>query len=106
MAWFYLLLAGFFETGFAVSLKLMDGHKNIPWVIVFYISIAFSLLFLSMAMKTIPIGTAYGVWTGIGTAGVVLVGYFFLGESMSVARAGFLLMLIIAIIGLKVSSSY
>ncbi len=101
MAWIYLIIAGIFETGFAVSLKLMDGHKNLFWSVLFYISIISSFCFLSLAMRAIPIGTAYAVWTGIGTAGVALIGFWFLHEPMPALKAGFLLMLIISIIGLK-----
>lgn len=105
MAWIYLILAGLFETCFAISLKLMDGHKNVPWSIFFYISIICSLWFLSMAMRTIPIGTAYAIWTGIGTAGVAIIGFWFLHEPISVMKICFLSLLIASIIGLKLASA-
>ena len=104
MSWFFLILAGIFEIAFAISLKLMNGHKNIMWTISFYVSAAFSLWFLSIAMRTIPIGTAYAVWTGIGTAGVATVGFLFLQEQISLLKILFLFLLIFSIVGLKFTS--
>lgn len=103
MSWIYLVIAGFFEIGFATSLKLMNGHKNIPWSIVFYVSIISSFIFLNMALKDIPIGTAYAVWTGIGGAGVAIIGIIFFKDPATLPRIGFLIMLIGAIIGLKLT---
>jgi quaternary ammonium compound-resistance protein SugE len=104
MGWFYLLFAGLFEIGFAVSLKLMDGHKNIPWTIAFYACIVASFGFLQLALKTIPIGTAYATWTGIGGIGVAIVGMMFLGDPVSSMRIFFIALLFAALIGLKLST--
>lgn len=106
MAWWYLLAAGIFEIGFAVSMKLMDGHKNIAWSIAFYICIVSSFFCLQEATKTIPIGTAYGVWTGIGGVGVATIGILYFGDSAAPLRILFLVMLLSALIGLKLTSAH
>lgn len=105
-AWLYLLLAGLFEIGFASSLKLMDGHKNIFWTVVFYISIFASFGFLQAAAKVLPIGTAYAVWTGIGGVGVAVIGMAFLGDPITPWRVVFLVLLITSLIGLKLTSGH
>jgi len=105
MAWFYLILAGFFEIAFATSMKLMNHHKNIPWAIVFYISIILSFLFLEKAARTLPISTAYAVWTGIGGTGVAIIGIVFMGDSASPARLFFIALLIFALIGLNLTAA-
>jgi quaternary ammonium compound-resistance protein SugE len=106
VAWVYLLLAGLFEIGFAISLKLMDGHKNIPWSIVFYVCMVLSFGFLAEAAKSLPIGTAYAVWTGIGGVGAAAVGMAFLGDPISFWRVVFLVLLIASLVGLKVTSGH
>jgi len=105
MAWIYLFLAGFFEIGFASSLKLMDGLKNIPWVIAFCICAILSFGFLQEAAKSLPIGTAYAVWTGMGGAGVAIIGMAFLGDPITPWRVLFLALLITALVGLKLTSA-
>jgi quaternary ammonium compound-resistance protein SugE len=104
MAWLCLLLAGLFEIGFAISIKLMDGHKNIPWSIVFYVCVVLSFGFLEEASREIPIGTAYAVWTGIGGFGVAIIGMAFLGDPISVARVSFLILLVTSLIGVNLTS--
>lgn len=106
MSWLYLLAAGIFEIGFAISMKLMEGHKNIPWTIAFYVCIVLSFGFLEQAIKTIPIGTAYAIWTGIGGVGVAAIGIFYFGDSTALLRIFFLLMLVTALIGLKLTSNH
>lgn len=103
-AWLCLLLAGLLEIGFAISIKLMDGHKNIPWSIAFYVCIVSSFGFLEEAVREIPIGTAYAVWTGIGGVGVAVIGMAFLGDPISVSRVAFLILLVTSLIGLKLTS--
>jgi quaternary ammonium compound-resistance protein SugE len=103
-AWLCLLLAGLFEIGFASAIKLMDGHKNIPWSIAFYVCVILSFVFLEEAAREIPIGTAYAVWTGIGGVGVAIVGMAFLGDPISVSRVAFLILLVTSLIGLKLTS--
>lgn len=105
MAWLYLFIAGLFEIAFAISLKLMDGHKHIPWAISFYVSLLAGFFFLDLALKHIPMGTAYAIWTGIGTVGVALIGIYFFKDPVTLPRIAFLCLLIISIIGLKFSSN-
>lgn len=102
----YLVLAGCFEIAFASAMKLMDGHKNVFWTAVFYVSIVLSFFFLERAARTLPIGTAYAVWTGIGGVGVAVIGMAFLGDPISPLRVLFILMLITALIGLKLTSGH
>lgn len=106
MGWIFLLLAGLFEVGFATSLKLMDGHKNLPWTAAFYVCIIASFGLLEQALKTIPIGTAYAVWTGLGGVGVATIGILYMGDPATPMRIMFLALLIAALIGLKFTSSH
>ena len=106
MAWTYLVIAGIFEIGFAVAIKFMDGHRNIPWTVAFYVCIVLSFGFLEQAAKTLPIGTAYAVWTGIGGVGVSVIGMAFLGDTIAPWRVFFLVTLVASLIGLKLSSGH
>jgi quaternary ammonium compound-resistance protein SugE len=101
MAWIYLVLAGAFEIGFATALKLSDGFTKLIPTIVFFILGIIGLYLLTKAIQTIPLGTAYAVWTGIGAIGTVLIGIFFFSESVNLWRVLFLSTLIASIIGLK-----
>lgn len=105
-AWVYLLLAGLFEIGFASSIKLMDSHKNIPWTIAFYVCVVASFGFLQEAAKSLPIGTAYAVWTGIGGVGVAVIGMAFLGDPITPWRVVFLVLLVTSVVGLKLTSGH
>ncbi|MET0194766.1 MAG: quaternary ammonium compound efflux SMR transporter SugE [Hyphomicrobiaceae bacterium] len=101
MAWIVLLLAGVLEIGWAVGLKYTDGFSRL-WPSVATIgAMAVSLLLLGLAVRTLPIGTAYAVWTGIGTVGTVLLGMALFGEPASPLRLAFIAMIIAGIIGLK-----
>ncbi len=106
MNWFYLLLAGIFEIGWTIGLKQMDNHKNIVWTIIFYVSITTSFYFLQQALKEIPIGTAYAIYTSIGAIGTVLIGMLFFKEPTSLLRIGFILLIITGVIGLKGTSTH
>lgn len=104
MAWFYLFLAGLFEIVWAVSLKNIDGlSKPLP-IIVTIVGMAISFTFLSLALKNLPIGTAYAIWTGIGAVGVAIYGIIMLGESANLIRIICLLLIVSGIIGLKLST--
>ena len=104
MAWAYLTIAGIFEIGWAVGLKYSDGFsKPVPTVLT-VVAMAISLWMLSIAMKTIPIGTAYAVWTGIGAVGVAMLGMLLFGESREVLRVLCLFMIVAGIVGLKLVS--
>ncbi len=101
MAWVYLILAGLLEIVFAVTLKLADGFTRPVPTLIFFVSIVASFLLLSRAVQTLPIGTAYAVWTGIGAAGMALVGIVVYGEPSTALRLLFLATLIGSIVGLK-----
>lgn len=104
MAWFYLLLAGLFEIGWAVGLKYTVGFNRLLPSLWTLAAMALSFMLLSQALKTLPIGTAYAVWTGIGAAGTALFGMLFLGEPREVARLLCLLLILAGIAGLKMSA--
>jgi quaternary ammonium compound-resistance protein SugE len=102
MDWLVLFIAGGFECCWAVGLKYTHGFTRL-WPSVFTIvTMALSLWFLSIAMKTIPLGTAYAIWTGTGAVCVVIIGMFFLGEPKEIARIICLAFIIAGIVGLKV----
>jgi quaternary ammonium compound-resistance protein SugE len=105
MGWIYLLLGGLFEMGWPVGMKLADigGHK-ILFLTISIISMAFSGYFLYLAQKTIPIGTAYIVWTGIGAIGTMLIGIFFFNDSVGMLRILSALLILAGIIGMKLAS--
>ena len=107
MNWIILILAGFFEAGFAFCLgmiKVTTGTEHLMWIAGFILSLALSMVLLARSIRTIPIGTAYPVWTGIGAVGTVLAGILFFGEPTSFARLFFIVLLIASIIGLKAVS--
>ena len=101
MAWLILVIAGLFEVGFTTCLKLSNNFSNFKWSAAFFVCITLSFVLLNKAIQTIPIGTAYAVWTGIGAVGTVLVGIFFFKESTDFWRIFFIFLLIGSIIGLK-----
>jgi quaternary ammonium compound-resistance protein SugE len=104
MSWLLLALAGLLEMCWAVGLKYTDGFtRPLPSIIVIAM-IAASMGLLSLASRDLPIGTAYAVWVGIGATGAALLGMVVFREPMSLARAGFLALLLISIIGLKFTS--
>jgi len=97
-------VAGLFEIGWAVGLKYSEGFsKPLPSVLT-VVAMAFSLWLLAVAMKTIPVGTAYAVWTGIGAVGVAVLGMILFGESREFLRVACLFLIIAGIIGLKLVS--
>lgn len=108
MNWVLLIIAGLFEVGFATCLgKAREtGSNTTVWMIGFFVCLCISMLLLYQATKTLPIGTAYAVWTGIGAAGTVLMGIIFFKEPADFWRLFFLTMLIGSIIGLKAVSSH
>lgn len=104
MSWIYLMIAGCFEVGFTTCLKLSNNFTNWKWSVAFFICISLSFHFLNEAIKTIPLGTAYAVWTGIGAVGTVLIGIFIFKEPSDFWRVFFIMLLIGSIIGLKLVS--
>ena len=108
MAWLILILAGLFEIGFTTCLakaKESDGTTYILWLAGFFISMSLSMFLLYRATLTLPMGTAYAVWTGIGVAGTAIIGILFFKEPMHMWRLFFLTTLIISIVGLKFVSA-
>ena len=100
----YLVLAGLFEVAFTTCLKLSENFTNRWWSVMFFISITLSFVLLNKATQTIPLGTGYAVWTGIGAVGTALVGIFFFQEPAYFWRVFFISSLIASIIGLKLVS--
>ena len=101
MSWIYLIIAGLFEVGFTTSLKLSNNFSNRTWSVMFFICISLSFYFLNRSIQTIPIGTAYAVWTGIGAVGTVIVGIILFREPAEFWRMFFIFLLIGSIVGLK-----
>lgn len=104
MAWLYLIFAGLCECGFAFCMAKMKETSNLEfylWIVEFVMFLGASMLLLAKASQTIPIGTAYPVWTSIGAVGTVLLGIFFFHEPISFWRIFFICTLIISIIGLE-----
>ena len=104
MAWIYLILAGLFECGWAIGLKYTEGFTRLTPSLLTVAAMAISFLLLSTAMKTIPVGTAYAVWTGIGAVGVAVLGMILFDESRDILRIISLMLIICGIIGLKLVS--
>ena len=104
MAWILLFLAGLFETGWAIGLKYTDGFTRLWPTVWTVLAMIISLWLLGIALKTLPVGTAYSVWVGIGAVGTVVLGIVLLGESANVARLISVGLIIAGIIGLKLST--
>lgn len=105
MNWIILIVAGLFEVGWAVGLKYTEGFTRLWPSLGTIISMIISLALLGIAMKGLPLGTAYGIWVGVGAVGTVIVGIALLGESASVPRMISVGLIIAGIIGLKLSNS-
>jgi quaternary ammonium compound-resistance protein SugE len=105
MAWTFLILAGLMEIGWAVGLKYASGFTRPGPSAVTFVCLALSLWFLSLALKTIPLGTAYAVWTGIGAVGTVLLGMLVFREPAAAARIACLILIVAGTVGLKLFSS-
>lgn len=104
MSWIYLFIAGLFEIGWAVGLKYTDGFTKLWPSVITIIGMILSFYFLSSAVKTIPIGTAYAIWTGIGAVGTAILGIILFNESKEFIRVFFILLIIIGVVGLKLFS--
>lgn len=101
MSWLLLLLAGLFEVAWAIGLKYTDGFSRPFPTLLTLIAMAVSVLLLAIAVKQLPLSTAYAVWTGIGAVGTVLMGIWLFNEPATLARVLCLLLIIIGILGLK-----
>lgn len=104
MAWTILFIAGLFECAWAVGLKYTDGFTRPLPILFTAVTMGISVLLLGLAMRTIPVGTAYAVWTGIGAVGVAAIGILFLGESKEVLRLFCLLLIVVGIVGLRLTA--
>lgn len=104
MQWIYLIIAGIFETFWATMLKLSDGFSNISYSIATIVGMIISFGMLALATKTLDLSVAYPVWTGIGAVGTVIIGVVFFREDLSWQTLCFVGLLIISIIGIKITT--
>lgn len=105
MSWFYLVIAGMFETVWAVSLKQSEGFSRFWPTGITIVAMAISLYYLSLALKALPLGTAYAVWTGIGAVGAAVAGIVIFGESFAPLRIVSILLVVAGIAGLRFTAS-
>ena len=106
MAWVTLVLAGLFEIGWAVGLKYTEGFTRLWPSVATVVSMIVSLALLGAALRTLPLGTAYAVWTGIGTVGSAILGTALFGEAASAARLVCIGLIVAGIVGLKLTASH
>lgn len=105
MDWFILFVAGLFETAWAIGMKYSNGFTKLYPSIFTIITMGLSVFLLSISLKTLPVGTAYAVWTGIGAVGTAVLGIILFGESKELIRIGFIFLIIVGIVGLRIFSS-
>ncbi|MCH7614395.1 MAG: quaternary ammonium compound efflux SMR transporter SugE [Nitrospinae bacterium] len=105
MAWVYLLVAGGFEIVWATGLKYTDGFSRLWPSVGTVAAMSVSMVFLALALRAIPIGTAYAIWTGIGAVGVAIMGIILFNEPRDAMRLFFIFVIIAGIVGLKLSST-
>ena len=105
MPWLLLVLAGILEAGWAVGLKYTDGFTRLVPSVLTLLGVITSLVLLSISARSIPIGTAYAVWVGIGASGAAVLGILLLGESATPARLFFLVLMVISVAGLKATAA-
>jgi quaternary ammonium compound-resistance protein SugE len=105
MAWIMLALAGLLEIGWAIGLKYTEGFTRLGPTVATVAAMVASLALLGLAVRTLPVGTAYAVWTGIGTVGTVLLGILLFGEPAEALRLLFMAMIVAGIVGLKMVTS-
>jgi quaternary ammonium compound-resistance protein SugE len=101
MAWILLLLAGLFEIVWAVGLKYTDGFTRLVPSVITVTAMVVSMVLLGLSVRTLPIGTAYAIWTGIGAVGTVVMGILLFGESASALRLACVVLIVAGIVGLK-----
>ena len=105
MDWLMLVVAGIFEVVWATCMKLSNGFTHIGWTVLTFAGMAVSFILLAKVTKTLPLGTAYAIWTGIGALGSVLIGIVLFKEPVSLLRIIFMITLLVGIIGLKLTSA-
>lgn len=101
IAWIYLIIAGLFEAVWAIGLKYAEGFTKLWPSVITIVAMAISLYFLALAIKTLPVGTAYAIWTGIGAFTTAILGVVLFSEPIHFSRIFFLILLLVSIIGLK-----
>lgn len=106
MAWVLVVVAGLLEVAWSIGMKYTDGFTRVWPSLATGAGIVASMLLLSQAAKSLPIGTAYGVWVGVGAAGAAVVGMAVLGEPATAARIFFVSLLLVAVVGLKATSGH
>jgi len=106
MAWVLIVVAGLLEVAWSIGMKYTDGFTRLWPSLMTGAGIVASMMLLSQAAKSLPIGTAYGVWVGIGAAGAAVVGMLLLGEPATAARIFFVALLLVAVVGLKATSGH
>jgi quaternary ammonium compound-resistance protein SugE len=104
MAWSLLFIAGLLEIGWAIGLKYTDGFSRLMPSALTLLSMAGSMILLGLSLKTLPVGTAYAVWTGIGTVGTAILGIVLFGEAASALRLACIAMIVAGIFGLKLAA--
>ena len=104
MAWIILVLAGLFEVGWAIGLKYTEGFTRLWPTVWTVLAMAVSLWLLGIAMKSLPVGTAYSIWVGVGSVGTVILGIALLGESANAGRLISVALIIAGIVGLKLAT--
>ncbi|MEN5038763.1 multidrug efflux SMR transporter [Stenotrophomonas sp. TWI1149] len=105
MAWIYLLAAGVLEIVWALSMKQSEGFSKLTPSIITLVTMIASFWLLSLAMRTLPLGTAYTIWTGIGAVGAFVIGITFLGEQVSAMRIAAAVLIVSGLVLMKLSSS-
>lgn len=105
MAWFILFIAGLFEIGWAIGLKYSDGFTRLVPSVLTVVAMIVSVVLLGIALKSLPVGTGYAVWTGIGAVGTAILGIILLGDSMAPMRLVSIGLIVAGLIGLKLTTS-
>jgi quaternary ammonium compound-resistance protein SugE len=105
MVWFFIVVAGVFEVTWAIGLKYAEGFSRFWPSVITLSALAVSMIFLAQAVRTLPIGTAYAIWTGIGAIGTATLGIILFGESRDLARLASILLIVAGIVGLRITSS-
>ena len=104
MPWLWLIIGGLFEVAFTTSLRFVDNFRNLPWTAAFLVSVAISMGLLQVASRSIPMGTAYVVWGGIGALGTVIVGIAFFDEPANLIRLLLIFVIVAAIAALRLAA--
>ena len=106
MSWTTLVVAGLFEIAWAIGLKYSDGLTNLRATVATVVALVISMVLLAKAVETLPVGTAYAVWTGIGAVGTATLGIVLFGESADLSRVAFVGVIVVGIVGLHLTSGH